>query len=59
MDEPRTPREAKQEFLNDLFARGSSVVITAGMTVNDVMAENRKVLKETAEKHGLIIPPRI
>lgn len=57
MSEARTPREAKQEFLNDLIGVLRSVVVQ-GQSFADFKAQNVKAITEIAERHGLTIPPK-
>lgn len=58
MSQPRTPREAKQEFLDDIVAMGRNIRINPDATVQEVLDLNRKVIREVADNHGLIVPPQ-
>ncbi len=63
-DAPRTPREAKQQFLNDLIGLYRTTTVQVG--VNDPPHEvlrkctlyNVDLIRRLAEKHGLAIPPK-
>lgn len=56
----KTPREAKQEFLNDLIAEYRSTTFTGydDETAAAAKKYNRALLERIAKKHGLVIPPK-
>jgi hypothetical protein len=60
----RTPREAKQEFLNDLIHSLRETIIeftdtAKGHEMHKLFLEaNRRTIKEVATKHGLSIQPK-
>lgn len=62
MSDPRTPREAKQQFLDDLIKEYVSTNFTYSVhdsaieAVEKAKQENKRIVKLVAERHGLIIP---
>lgn len=58
----RTPREAKQEFLNELIAEMRKPFDIPKdkdiATFTWLKEKNRVVIKAVAAKHGLYIPPQ-
>lgn len=63
MNTARTPREAKQEFLNDLIVELRKARVSyvkdenAAEVAERLRLVNIETVKKVAGKHGLFIPP--